>query len=156
MDGDAKVKQQFDDDKIIVEVDGSINENFKISIDGFDNVKTVDFNLDKVKMMNSSGVKNWFNFIHSIPDAIKLNYKNVPPVIIMQMNLVEGFLTKNTTVESFYAPYYDESNDCEVFKLLVTSELQGLNAPTFKNEDGEDLEFDAIEEVYFKFLEKLK
>lgn len=136
-------------------VSGQVNENFKFDNLELSGAPTVHIDLDGINLMNSSGVKRWFKFIEAIPAESDIIYQKVPPIIVTQMNIVEGFLSNNATVESFYAPYFDESKDQEVKKLLKPSEIVNKKAPIIKNEDGDELEFDALEETYFKFLDKL-
>lgn len=140
----------------IVKIDGDVNENFEVDISQLQGTNLINLDLSGVKIMNSSGVKRWFHFLESIPPSTTINYHNVPAIIVAQMNMVEGFVTPNTKVTSFYAPYFDEANDTEVNKLLKPSEVQNKKAPIVTNENGEELEFDALEETYFNFLDKLQ
>ena len=134
---------------------GQVNENFAFDDLDLAGADTIHLDLDGIVMMNSSGVKRWFKFIEAIPGETKIVYHNVPPIIVTQMNIVEGFLSPNAGVETFYAPYFDEENDEEVKKLLKPADVVDKKAPTLTNEGGEELEFDALEETYFKFLDKL-
>ncbi len=136
-------------------VKGQVNENFAFDDLDLGGAGTIHLDLEGITLMNSSGVKRWFKFIEAIPATTKIVYQNVPPIIVTQMNIVEGFLSPNAEVETFYAPYFDEENDEEVKKLLKPSEVKDKKAPTFTNDGGEELEFDALEETYFKFLDKL-
>ena len=73
------------------------------------------------------------------------------------MNMISGFFTKNSTVTSFYAPYFIEDLDEERQMLLRTDEIKDFKAPTMTaTVDGEtyNLDFDAIEEQYFRFLKR--
>ncbi len=137
-------------------VSGQVNENFAFDDLDFSDADTVQLDLNEISLMNSSGVKRWFKFIEAIPASTKIIYQNVPPIIVTQMNIVEGFLSPNAEVETFYAPYFDDENDEEIKRLLKPSDIVDKKAPELKNDSGEELEFDALEETYFKFLDKLK
>ena len=131
---------------------GAINEDFT-----FDNLlghesEKYKFNLEEVSLLNSCGIREWIKFINQLPSASTLEYHNCPTVMVLQMNMVKGFLTDNAKVISFYAPYYDESKDEEIKVLLTADQVQNNQAPEIKNDDGEELEFDGIEATYFKFL----
>jgi hypothetical protein len=68
------------------------------------------------------------------------------------MNIVAGFIHPNGRIESFVAPYYDETNDEEIKILLTPEEIKDGKAPLKTNDAGEALEFDEIELQYFNFL----
>lgn len=135
---------------------GTIDEEFdyKELVGSFEIIK-VDFK--GLKMINSCGIREWINFIEKLGSDSHIEYYNCPQIIIQQMNMVAGFLTSNADVVTFYAPYYGEDTDEEKMILLESKNIEGLKAPTITQEvNGEnvELEFDAIEQQYFKFLEK--
>ena len=72
--------------------------------------------------------------------------------MIEQMNMVEGFLPANASIESFYAPYFDPDADEEIKVLLRIQEVSNKKAPIKKNDSGTELEFDALEAQYFNFI----
>ncbi|EQC45587.1 STAS domain-containing protein [Bacteriovorax sp. Seq25_V] len=110
----------------------------------------IDFN--KVTLINSCGVREWINFLEGVKDC-SITYKNCPQVVIEQINMVHGFILPNTSIESFYAPYYSEKADDVLKVLLLSSQVVDGKAPKIE-QDGEELEFDAIEAQYFQFLKQ--
>jgi hypothetical protein len=145
------------DGALMVTVTGSINED--LQIDKLTHLKgaSIIFDLDKVKMINSCGIREWIRLIESIGGETKLEYIKVPQIVIQQMNMISGFLSKNAKVTTFYAPYFIEDLDEEKQILLRTDEVKDFKAPKMStNVDGTDyaLDFDAIEEQYFKFLKR--
>lgn len=131
---------------------GSINEDFTFkNLIGERSSKYI-FDLESVSLLNSCGIREWIKFINELPEDSELEYHNCPTVVVLQMNMVKGFLTSNAKVVSFYAPYYDEEADEEVKILLTTEQVVDGKAPEIKNDAGEELEFDGIEATYFKFL----
>jgi hypothetical protein len=125
-----------------ITISGIIDEefNFKELLGDFSQM-SVDFK--ELKVINSCGIREW------------ISYHNCPQIIIQQMNMVAGFLSKNAKVISFYAPYYCEESDEEKMVLLESKNIENNKAPVITQEvNGEsvELEFDAIEEQYFKFL----
>ena len=132
--------------------EGAINEDFTFSNLLGENSKKYIFNLEKVSLLNSCGIREWIKFINQLPKDAKLEYHNCPTVVVLQMNMVKGFLTQNSKVVSFYAPYFDEEADEEVKILLNSDQIQDGKAPVMKNDAGEELEFDGIEATFFKFL----
>ncbi len=138
-------------------ISGSIDESFDYQnlITSPGTIYNIDFN--DLKMINSCGIREWIRFIDKLGPNLQINYMNCPHIIILQMNMVAGFLTANAKIHTFYAPYFCEELDEEHHILLNSSDVVNGKAPvqTIKV-DGEDveLEFDAIEEQYFKFIKK--
>ncbi len=111
------------------------------------------FDFNDVTLINSCGIRDWIGFLDKLGPKVKIVYARCPQIIIEQINMVQGFLRPNATIESFYAPYYCEHHDEEKKILLKVNEVKGRKAPK-KNcpESGEEMEFDAIEEQYFYFI----
>ena len=108
-------------------------------------------------MINSCGIREWIRFIEFLGSTVNLEYINVPQIVIQQMNMISGLLTKNAKVTSFFAPYFIEDLDEEKQILLNSADIVDFKAPVINtNIDGTDynLDFDAIEEQYFKFLKR--
>lgn len=133
----GQVTEDFDQEKILIP-------------DGFERY-IVDVKL--VDMLNSCGIREWISFVKRFEEK-KIVYINVPRVFITQMNTVAGFLTTNSTVHNFYAPYYCEEEDKEYQILVKSSDIKGLSAPVGHSPEGKELEFDAVESQYFRFLKR--
>lgn len=133
---------------------GSIDEEFDFK-DLISDATQLIVDFKGLKMINSCGIREWINYIEKQGSNTKIIYINCPQIIIQQMNMVSGFLTENAEVKSFYAPYYCEDSDEEKMILLESQNITDGKAPVITQEvNGEnvELEFDAIEEQYFKFL----
>jgi anti-sigma regulatory factor (Ser/Thr protein kinase) len=131
---------------------GSINEDFTFNNLIGERSNKYIFDLESVNLLNSCGIREWIKFINELPEDCEIEYHHCPTVVVLQMNMVKGFLTANAKVISFYAPYYDEEADEEIKVLLKTEQVNDGKAPEVKNDEGNDLEFDGIEATYFKFL----
>ena len=76
----------------------------------------------------------------------------------MQMNMVEGFIPKGSFVQSFAVPYYCEDCDTESRQTMTSKDLTysdgvvTFNSAPPKCAKGCELELDANEKKYFKFL----
>ncbi len=152
-----KFNMKADGDIRIIAMTGIIDEDFDYSslLENPGKVYKIDFN--ELKMINSTGIREWIRFIEKLGPAVNFQYFNCPNIIIQQMNMVSGFLTKNAKVLSFFAPYFCEELDEEEHVLLQASEVKDFKAPVRKKlVDGQEveMEFDAIEEQYFKFLKR--
>lgn len=135
---------------------GVIDEEFSFNqLKGNASKYLVDFK--GLKGINSCGIREWIHFVEGLGGNVKIEYYNCPQVVVQQMNMVSGFLTSNAEVKTFYAPYFCEESDEEKLILLKAEQIIDGKAPELSHEvDGEkvELEFDAIEEQYFKFLSK--
>jgi len=138
-----------------IKLSGQIDEDSDFATITNIGCHTLNFNFDKVTLINSCGVREWINYIEGIEENAKIIYHNCPQIVIEQINMVHGFIKKGTKVESFYAPYYSEDDDDVVKILLRTDEIVGGKAPEKKSESGEELEFDAIEAQYFQFISQM-
>lgn len=155
--GQLKFNIEQDGEHITIAVEGSINEDLQIEklAEYKSGSYTIDF--DKVKMINSCGIREWIHLVEQFGQNSRIEYIKVPQIVIQQMNMISGFLSKNAKVISFYAPYFIEDLDQEKQVLLRSDEIQNFKAPKMSmNVDGTDyeLDFDAIEEQYFRFLKR--
>jgi len=151
MAGNFQVKSQIEGKKINAELSGAINEDASLEQipSGFEQY-VFDFN--NVNLINSCGIRDWIGLLDRLGSNVKITYKRCPQIIIEQINMVKGFIRPNTSIENFYAPYFDPEPDQEIKVLIKTSDIQNGKAPVMKNGKGEPLEFDAIEDQYFFFL----
>lgn len=148
--------QEVVDDKIChLTFEGDLDEDFLFAdlLEG----KFTEYviNMGAVGLINSCGTREWIQFIDNLPKNTKVTYVRCPQVVIKQMNLVDGFLPKNSTVESFYAPYYSEKKDVVCDVLLHVAEIEDMKAPRLRDDDGNEMEFDAHERQYFTFITKI-
>ena len=140
------------DDRVIFELSGQIDEDAELEKIEIENAKAIEFNLKDISLINSCGIRDWVEFQKTIPESVQISYSHCPQVIIEQINIIKGFIREGAKVNSFYAPYYDESNDQEIKILITPDEVINQKAPIKKNDKGDELEFDEIELQYFNFL----
>ena len=155
--GQLKFHIEQQDQTLLIKVEGSINEDLQIEKLSHLKASQMIFDVDNVKMINSCGIREWIRLIESFGSAVKLEYIKVPQIVIQQMNMISGFLSKNASVTTFYAPYFIEDLDEERQVLLRADEIKNFKAPAQNADvDGTNykLDFDAIEEQYFRFLKK--
>lgn len=148
------IKYNIEGEVATVSFSGMIDEDSL-----FDDIKGLTtssyiFDFDEVSLINSCGIREWVNYLETIPKEISLTYKNCRQIIIEQINMVHGFIREGACVESFYGPYYCEKCD-EEFKIHLKSvDVVDGKAPAVKCPKcgDEELEFDAIEQQYFQFI----
>ena len=139
-----------------ISLEGVIDEDAN-----FDKIKSLKmnkfvFDFNNVTMINSCGIREWIKYLQEIESA-SVTYVNCPQIIIEQVNMVHGFISKGTTIESFYAPYFCSNCDTGKKILLKNSEVVNMKPPAkMCNTCSSELEFDAIEKQYFSFLNQGK
>lgn len=147
------VEVKNENDTTVINLTGRIDEDADLSpiLNLKDNKLHINF--DKVEMINSCGIREWINMLTELSG--KITYSHCPQSVIEQINMVHGFIKPGIEVESFYAPYYEESSDEVRMILINTSDVIDNKAPAKTNDDGEELEFDAIEAQYFQFIKQM-
>ncbi len=151
-----------ENNKATILMEGGIDEDSifpKIDLSGVEREVVVD--LAKVEHINSIGIRSWLNWFKPMATKYKFVLINCPRVVVMQMNMVDGFLPVNSRVESFFVPYYCETCDLESEVLFrVGKEVTLQNGAvkidyspqgTCKTPDCA-IEIDANEAKYFRFL----
>lgn len=138
---------------------GKIDEDADFGPHSLDGATAIVVNFESVQTINSCGIRELIKWTKTAPQA-HFTYQRCPKVIVDQINMVDGFLPANGTVESFFVPYYNEDSGSE--KNILFEKGREFNAgkvtPPSKVADdaGNTMEMDVIESKYFKFIEKLK
>lgn len=116
---------------------------------------TVRFNLGEIRRINSSGVREWVDFIGMLDEVDELIFSHCSPSVIIQINMIYNFAGR-ARIRSFYAPYSCADCHREASKLVdVRDTPQSIDEllPEHTCEDcGGVLEFDEIPERYLAFL----
>lgn len=139
-------------DHTVIKLSGRIDEDSHFESVTSLTTKTYIFDFNDVNLINSCGVREWISLLSQLPKDAHIIYRHCPQVMVEQMNMVQGFLPDQASIESFYAPYFDADQDQEVKVLLTLAEVKNGKAPIKKNAQGNDLEFDALEAQYFNFI----
>ena len=160
-----KVAQKVDENmKVRLTFEGAMDEHSDYTqIKNEDFTNEVVFDLEQVSHINSTGIKHWVKWIDKIQNEhprIAFWFINTPKAIIDQINMVDGFLPGNSTVQSFKVPYYCEACEADkVYTFVLGREYQKTDAgydlkmPDYSC-DREDCEMepDVVEQKYFRFL----
>ena len=97
-------------DVLEVAVSGYIGEDAGLFSQTFSDVKSVNLDLKGINYINSVGVKNWIHWTSRFPANLPVRIYNCPSLILNQINMVAGFISNTSTVESIMAPFVCE--DC--------------------------------------------
>ena len=142
--------------KLVLIVKGNVDEDANFTPQDLGAASSVVLELEGVTSINSVGIREWIKWVKTMPSSIKLSVRKVPKIVVDQINMVSGFLPPNTTIESFFVPYYCDASGTEKMVLFENGkEFNGgeISAPAeVKDDSGEVMEMDVIEAKYFKFL----
>ena len=153
MSGKFRYDIQEGPDQLSIKLEGTIDEDVDFSPIATPKKARYVINFDGVKGINSCGIREWVRFSEKIDPGTQLIYVNCTQIIIEQINMVAGFFRKGSKVEKFYAPYFCEECDEEKKVLIDASQIQGGEAPAVMCDKCQKaMEFDALEEQYFRFL----
>jgi len=119
-------------------------------------VKKVEFDLQGVRYLNSSGVRNWAAFLRFLKDT-EYTFVRCSVAFTSQAGMVPAVVGKGRIL-SFLAPYHCDECDKSEERLLQTAALltpSPVIPPRFRcGQCGGELAFDDVAERYFAFLEK--
>lgn len=142
---------------------GTIDEDVEFPAIEAGKYQTITLDLKGVKAINSVGIREWLNWIRPLAEKSKFVLENCPKAMVFQFNMVEGFLPPQSTVASFFVPFYSESADQEENVLFrVGQEVTASGGAIKINYDAkaanlggvDDMEMDVTEGKYFQFLKR--
>ena len=119
----------------------------------------VIIDLKEVSSINSVGIRAWIMWFGN-HEASHFIFVNCPKALVMQMNMVEGFLPAKNEVRSLEVPFFCEDCDKEVeVMFFVGKEILVENGQVKLQFDkskicgeGCDPELDVSEVKFFRFL----
>lgn len=157
--GDLNLEIEENGSSASIKLSGDVNEHFRFQNFPEVNASEIIFDMEHVASFNSCGIREWINLISDLNEQKSIKFEKCSIITIDQINMVPD-VAKGAEIVSFFAPYFCE-NDEEVSRLIVTQEakqsLQSKEAPALKCDIcDQDLEFDAMEESYFLFLDNIK
>lgn len=163
---DFKFQEKTDGENLLLVFEGVIDEDVKFPAVDTGKFKKVFIDLKGVKSINSVGIREWLNWMKPLSDKAQLVFMKTPKALVLQMNMVEGFLPKNGFVKSFYVPFYCEKCDKEENVLFSVGQEIELSPGDYKikfdiataklcPEPPCEMEMDASEAKYFQFLKRV-
>ena len=140
---------------VLVTLSGEVNENARLeplAVELSRLTGKVRLDLSQVRRLNSTGVREWVNFMRLVGknERIELEYIRCSIPIVSQINMIADFQGP-ATVTSFFAPYADEDTGDEETRLLIVDDVDPVDPPVFK-EDGKTWELDELPERYLLFI----
>ena len=153
-----EVKPSERDGKTLLNFCGQIDEDANFP-EVQDWGSEVFIDLKEVTAINSIGIRAWIMWFANL-ESTQLIFMNCPKALVMQMNMVEGFLPAQSKVESLQVPFYCEDCDEEVDVIFhVGKEIQVSGEEVTLHFDKSsicsgdcDPELDVSEAKFFRFL----
>lgn len=141
-----------------IEITGQLDEDAIFEEQSLGAADKIVIDLEKVKSINSCGIREWIKWIRSAKTDVPIELFNCPKVVVDQINMVAGFLPDNGVVRSFYVPFFCEDSGTEKMVLFEKDKQfddTGLKSiEVVKDDEGNEMEMDVIEAKYFKFLKR--
>lgn len=153
-----EIKQEQQPSGLCLKFTGGIDEEAQFPDLKLSGKVTID--LSGVSAINSIGIRAWIRWFSSLGSGVSLEFIRCPKALVMQMNMVEGFLPANSQVKSMQVPFYCEDCDEEKDVMFeVGKEITIVGDQVKLNYDkasicggGCDPELDVSEVKYFRFL----
>jgi anti-anti-sigma regulatory factor len=139
----------------MIELIGDLNENTDLRplVEGLSG--PIVLHLGGVRRINSSGTREWVNFIRVVSAQLDVTLTHCSPAVVLQLNSIYNFRGQ-ARIRSLLAPYLCEACDLSEDKLLDVSRLlehKPLVLPEFHcARCGRPLELDEVPERYLGFL----
>ncbi len=152
---DLVMKRRDLEDVSLIALDGAIDESLESEPLTSNLREKVLFNLEKVKKINSHGVRQWSSTISRV-ESPYYGFLHCGPGIVLQLNMVAGFGGRGEVL-SLFLPFICPECDLEalVFVDLVQNPevARGGALPKAKCRDCAcNMLFDDLPEVYFSHV----
>jgi hypothetical protein len=134
-------------------VQGSVAASIDNSLQGSLGIRTrLRLELSGISRINSCGVREWVNFMRSLPPECEVELDRCPPSVVAQLNMISNF-AGSARILSVQAPYVCEAcgNEENVLLTVTPGVSPEIGARRCRSCGGE-MEFDDIQDSYFAFL----
>jgi thiol-disulfide isomerase/thioredoxin len=144
---------------------GTIDEDTNFPEVDLSGVASVQLDLNGIKSINSVGIREWLDWIRPVAEKAPIVLENCPKSMVFQFNMVDGFLPPQSSVKSFFVPFFCESCDKEQNLLFNVGHEVAVDGGNLKisfdakqasgcGEASCSLEMDVTEAKYFQFLKR--
>ncbi|MCC6812068.1 MAG: hypothetical protein IT381_31895 [Deltaproteobacteria bacterium] len=138
------------------ELSGDITEDSEFNAILSEKPLLLTLDLAGIKRINSTGVREWINFMTALrKDGARINFERCSVAIVQQLNMIANFADR-AEVHSVFAPYICPSCDTEEAKLVdfKANPTPDLEAPVACPNCKETMEFDDLPESYLAFRQQ--
>ena len=141
-------------DTAVVTLTGTVTERAALEplVGELASAGKVQFDLGEIRRLNSSGVREWVEFMRALPATVEARFDNCSTAVVHQINLIHGF-TGRAKVCSIRVPFVCDGCGLEESTTLPVEHgvMPSLGDRTCKK-CGRPMELDDIAESYFAFL----
>lgn len=118
--------------------------------------------LQAVSLLNSMGVRKWMQWLMGLRVERNVILVNCSPVVVKQINILDGFVNDRTRIATIFVPYFCEDCGFEENKLIdiakmdppasVAQVVESYTCPKC----AKNMELDMVKSQYFTFLTRQK
>jgi hypothetical protein len=138
-----------------ISIKGNIDEDFSIELEEIKGCSEISLDFSKVKKINSFGIREFIYFLEVIPQSVKVQFHNCPPLFVHQLNIVEGLLPPNAEVKSLNGLFFCPTCHKEILhKMEEPFQPNKIEENLTCPDDSTPLEFFYNKASFFKFLER--
>ncbi len=155
MAGILSIKVEQKPDGFFATLSGDITEESNFSAITDLKPSKVTLNLSEITRINSTGVREWINFVSALQKAgTRIVLEQCSVAIVQQLNMISNF-RGGGQVTSVYSPYFCESCEAEHTRLLTLApgKKPDLNEPFNCPTCQSLMEFDDLPETYLSFMD---
>ena len=135
---------------------GSIDEEAALENIKVGTSKDLIIDIGEVNFMNSYGGREWIKWTHKLNSNRNLRFLNCPSVFLEYVNMIDGFIPSNGTIESFKIPYYCESCNKVTNRNYESKSITDVSKDVALNMTcshcKKNAEIDVVVPNFFKFL----
>ncbi len=141
---------------VVVKLSGAIDEDAQLERLAAELTKVASalrLDLAEVRRINSCGVREWVNFMRTLPKTSSIDLENCAPVVVAQINMISNF-TGHARVASVKAPFVCESCgfEAEATVSVVANKRPHFSSQTCPKCSKPTFVFDDVEDSYFGFM----
>jgi hypothetical protein len=164
-DCQAEIVQELD--QLVVKLQGKLNEDADLGEIHFrvaaltPKPRSISFDLGKVQVINSCGVRNWLVMIEQLQAKFQCSFLDLSEAMVEQAGDTPAMLGRpGTTISSFSAPYFCPRCDRREQRKLEVSKWDAQSAGTFVPPAFScakcqgSLEFDSLPDAYTRLIRR--
>lgn len=149
-----RIESTSEPGRLVLRLSGVVDELADLGAFACVNVPELRLELERVRRINSFGVRSWIEAMRQVPRGVRVVFANCSPPVVEQCNMVSGFVGQ-AEIESFYVPMICAACEAQV-ELWVTTEtcralgntLPATPCPCCER----TMVIDDLEEQYLLFL----
>ncbi len=153
-----KVSLEKKNECLVLRLDGSIGEDAFLEKIKVGNEKDIIIDVGAVESINSCGSRDWVRWIKGVNPSANIRFINCNSIFLDYVNMIEGFIPPNGSIESFNVPYYCESCISITLKMFeaksVKANINEVHEVSACNKCGKGAEIDVVLPSFFNFLKR--